>query len=1823
MKHIQLTPSAFLSCVLCFSLLFNTVSPALAQIATTPQKPSIDLKKIITRKSFTAANDAIQLPPGMQQSLALHETEIRFFNGSLTDEQLARLAQINFMFSPTLHTQTSQKTDYELFHDAYNQHLNQEYEREKHALEASRNTLQTQINDQASSYRKELYAPLVHDVVSSMLQGAGDEESSSIKNLSNKITKSILALSIQPDQELANQWEPIFAKYRKDPQTLAMAQSITQQIQQDPQNKYLLREQAVSSWKNEANESLTDWYKKNINALNQWKKKAISQDKKVFSETYEPQMLQERESQVKQAVSDLWKYRELAPRAHRQLLQLAPIIAQLRTLDGKSFLSDEQKNWLTQEYIHVLNNSTCTSKEGSTVCNLEFTAISGLGMLTSSDNAAYAIESFMTKNRQTAFAVPILLAGTTALLSMKQFGLLRGFIYAATRDESNLESYDLLSVENAVNRVANINGQYLGEISKYGQYPLQQNPTDQTALANVWEDIAQILADDGSAQALDILREYGVEQCAIYTETTLSLEEKPFVKCKGIMPFLVGALASGKSGAERYNPSNAMTQPGYVATNHGNRYISSEEAKRNAAALAQQKQAFFDYAASMGLSNAAMLARYLFLQSMGDLNAESELRVDTQLYKAYATAMQQRTPKAGFALTPYERNSAEYNAKRARQDRTQFFRNVGRWADVGILIWCVVDVSKWSMSGVKIARAMTKASRMARNGATVAQRAVMLRNLNIAPKLRAFVNVSGKIRNGMAPAVLAEMPLFTSQTVALPKFADFVESAGTIAANSIRFSAETGTLAVDAAAMEKATAGTLSPTQITAFDQMLGTAANQANMRFANRSAWQRFFTWNKNKSYRSYVLKELSELPIPAGFSAADLNTVRFRLSSMPLSVPENIRSFQIPSLLQSTQGVPSIHVPALTRVMTTSLGAAPSASQLAHTQGLLQQAIEQTNLQFINRGWFSRQFGFLFHRQANTYRRLLLDSVAAQFDKDARMFTNPTEFKLYRDLVQNISVDPQLRAPAWSAQLGSLGRSTTQIEKFQTMGTTLFQTVGANQAPEALPLVFQMQRKRWLRGGIKGIAAPHYQRVIITDNKGKMTFGFGNNLAEPVTPSQFKLTLSQEDVPTLLRATQGYTGEPLQLKLTSTDGKWLWNPSFYSKRWTAFKQARSDGKFLPLGTWLRGKNNIYVHDIPVQIRLTDGSLQALPVTFKADSYLGLRNASAVLEEGGKLAWYQDGKLLSGMPAFSYGLPKNQIRPFLDITRQANLQHPLRISGLSGKNKITPLMWATGLSLSSASTGLIAPLENVYGDRITEGEKTMISLAFPYLPSLAAPLFSPLVMKIGALRTLQIALGVSTAGLFFTAYKGFSGKLDNQNLPPIWPLYVSGTAIGISSALSRSGLNLLIDSMGGGGTLLKSMAYKNIGSFALLLPPFVANFLDEDIDFSLAFPVLGSLSLGALTWVSTSRISGNIGKVDGFMPFKSLELNRPAAWLPTLGHNTKTAFQSTWKEAWSTTRLLATKEVLPLVVAATAFTGFEAGAFSKAGNQMIRPHLQDQDLPGWVPESNRKNYVSMLTNLSVIAFPLLARFTAKPTLKFFETGRAGDEYRRMLQASFALNATGAGLLYANGFDGYGSLGMLGIGLMGFGTANMTQSFQKLSNISVKSSSYAKKLTSMLSGAEKMALEKSLVTKTMTGFPVQQLGIAIVPTIVSAYTDRQIDEGVIQKADAAHSSMWIPVMSLALCFGASASRIGLFPSHIPTGTLGMMKGIFGSYTGALQQLQTPQFYLTQPLYGTPLGFQPIPTAPIINKSEIIPPQQKLKQIEKQLTSEANTSEETK
>lgn len=1547
----------------------------------------------------------------------------------------------------------------------------------------------------------------------------------------------------------------------------------------------------VEAWKAQTLEQINKWESDALAELTKWEKAQLAATKKNYEKYGKNEFLKQREKVVRDIVKELWDFQKYhSSLAHDIFLEVAPTLAVLKTMDNKSFFSAEQQQWLEKEYVRTITNFKKTDKCNSQPagCAHVSKALVGLSMLAKNTTSANAISNLIHDNLQGEMATPILLNGIVALLAMKEYSKIRGIIHQATLKETDISNFDMLSFSTWVNAAANINGQYLGEVSKYMQYPLTEKANENSAMGNAWEDVAMLLANDGSAEALNILRQYGVEKCVAQTDTNLHFKtEIKGIRCGGIIPFLVGALASGKSGADKYAPKFLSEEEGWYTGSAGSQKVTAQQAANNRRHNQNKINEFRQYVAKTGLTAEAAVARHLFVQSMGDLNAESELAIDTKLYKVYAKSASKQRPNAGYAIQSYTRGSAAYNAKAVRQDRTRWFRKAAVWADIAVLLWCAYDITKWGRTAYKVSKGIYTASKMARGGATVAQRATMLRNLNIAPKLRSFVNIPSKIKGGMEPVVLAQMPLFTTP-VKMPEIAGFIPSAGTAVLESARFSAETGVLGVNAGEVATVSGGQFNLQTGLQLNNAMNDASVAANTAFANRSWFQRTFTFNKNASYRRTLASALQQQGRLPGLSLQESSQLAFELSSMPsITVPSNIQTFKAPELFKGG----TLQYPALARVMKNALGVEPAADLTAHTASLLNKALYDTNVQFANRGWFARSWSSVRGNANAQYKNMLLSNLAAAFDADGLLFTNPSQYKVYQSLVSAISNDLTLHAPNTGVLASLRGVSADPAKvTYREMGSAILQSNDPAVLPQELPLNISIDR------GIRGVNRSGYQRVLFTDKDNTFLFGVGNNLGKPIQLQNFKITLDSGSLPELIRAAgQTVLEKPLELKLTpQSTASWFGRQKeAFSWRTNAFKAARAEGQKFPIGTLLRDKANIYIHEIPVFIAKADGTTSAVPMVFKADSYLGLKNVRAVLGTDGKLSWLRGNQALEAVPNFSIGLPKNQLRPFLSATQ--NAASPLNMTVISGRNKVKPLMWATGLSLSSASSSLIPSLETNYGDRITETDKTMISLALPYIPSFAAPALTPFVMKFGALRTLQFALGISTAGLAFTAANGFKGSIDHENLPPIWPLYVSGTAIGISSALSRASLNLLIDRMGGGGSLLKSMAFKNIGSFSLLVPQIAFSSMGFKTDFSLAFPVTGALSAGALMWVSSSRIDTGIGRVADFMKTAKLDWKNPVTLPKTLFSNSKLMLKEGWKETWNSIRLLGTKELLLPTLAATAFTGFEASSFNKATNQLIRPKVEDTSfVQGFGDATDRKNWTSLLTSGTVVMFPLLTRFGAKPLLnKMANPAVAGLEYQRMLKLSYGLNIGGTALLMANGFDGFDSTGFLGMAMIGVGTANMTQSLQKLSNISIARSGFVLKRTAGMSVADAAAFKSNTVTKAMTTFPVSQLGLALLPLYVSRYTDDQIERGVETKANAPYSSLWIPMTSIGASLMLSSPMIwkGL---RIPTGLtglgIGLDKGLH--YQNTLNTLGYPatQSYMTQPenapAFPTPSQAQP-------------------------------------
>ncbi|MBR4682929.1 MAG: hypothetical protein IKP06_06490 [Elusimicrobiaceae bacterium] len=1838
MKNITLTPKGLISILLSFSLLCNMAAPAFAQVRV----PSThQIQEAVVQQMPTPLQDTIV--PGFDPTKSFQELA-KFIDkemrGSLTDGQVARIKEIEQIFAPADPSQPVQ-SDFDFFEQTYHNRIDEEFERESNAIQASRREIQQKIDKNEQDYREEIYSFIAPKTAERVLN-----EQQAAPDILTTLLADIKTLSFDKDKPLAAQLNKLGNKYAPASPQADLFVQISQEVQQAAD----LREGAIQEWRTKAETKLQEWYTSNMQALNKWRQDAKQHTKEVFEKEYEPQILKEREQIVQESVQTLWNYKDLAPLASDTLLHIAPIIAPMSTLDGKSFFTAEQKDWLISHYLDTLrNNHECGERFPDNLpCDVALRAVGGLGLLTDSRDVAWEIEEFMEAKRDTDQSVPALLLGTASLLAMKQYSVLRGFLHRATEAEHNVDNIDFFSVETYVNMTANRNGHYLGEVSKYAQYPLHEKATDKTALGNAWEDMAQILADEGSEEALALLREFGVEKCGVYNYLKVNAKEETRFACSGIIPFLVGALASGKSGAENYDPQISNMQAGNTISANGSGYVTEEQARHNRALAQRNVQVFRQFAADRGLTLAGAIIYHLFIQSMGDLNAESELRLDTRLYEAFQA--QNQTPKPEFTLTPYTRNSAEYNAKRLRQDRTQVFRKLGRLADIAILVWCLIDFTKWGISGVKIAGAFSRMARMARQGATVAQRAAYLRSLKIAPKAIKIARLPAKMKMSVSSVVLEQLPLFANQDSKLLSLPGAMKSIGTLTAENLVLSAETGNLMVNYQGLR---AGGLTAKQAFDIQKTVEGATQTTNFAFANSSrfmlnknaAYQRMFFANLEQGLNelslanrttltkqlvsplqmikitditaadgSNLLRPLSETDrfniiklrnmsaadrataarlnnlsalertsLFRPISAADRTAIISQAGSLSLAVPGNITAFKTPDLFHTLHGInikgtaPQLNTTALSGLMTTALGRTPAKTELQNATKLVNSSLYNANIQFAQNPWWKRT--------NKGYKKIFMNNLTAAFDKDGQIFRSASYRNFYTSLLATVEKDRSLTAPSRISSWRALAQTHPNAQ-FVQLGKVLFVPAGAKDLAGAqeLPLTLQADPK------LRNIERGFYQRVTFTPalDKGNPFIELGiDGKRLPLA----KIQLNQAEIPALFQAA-AQANMPLRVKISAAQ----------PFNWSTFRENyRLTRKLDKKRYFFRGRGELFTHEIPVSIRQADGSLQATQIILNADSHLGWRNTTAVLN-GKNLSLYKDGKLLQiTKPVFS--LPKNQLTPFLDILRATKPEKPFSLTLVRGKNKITPLILANGLSLSSASVSLIVPLENTYGDQITEGQKVAISLALPYIPAALSPFISPFVMRYGALKVLKTSMVFSLAGLGFAGAAGFRGYASQQSpLPPLWPLFVSGAAIGISSSLSRSSLNLLIDGMGGGGKLLKSMLAKNAGSVFLLLPPVVYNFLDPKIDFSAAFPTMSALSLAMLTWISATRIDPTIGLKANFRLFKDFGLA---------------------KEGLSAMRLLFTKQVGPLVLATTAFTGFESAAFYKAGNQLLKPTVKKTGLVNAMPESNRQNTTALLTAMAIQLVPFLTRWKAEPLTRALKKPNVvGQEYRRILMMSYALNITGGSLLFANGLQGdTAPLGLLGLVMMGMGTANVTQSLQKLSNLRVLETSYVLRKTAGMTGLAKQLETQAMVTKTMTGFSSSQLGLAIVPLIVSHYTDNQIAQGVEIKSQAALDSMWIPLISIGLSAILAGPAIGILPKHIPQGIPFLAKGIFGSYPNAVKQITSPQFYLKKPLYGVPPGWLPLTTEPIINMQELIPPRRTMENAESQLKQQGKPAEE--
>ncbi len=391
-----------------------------------------------------------------------------------------------------------------------------------------------------------------------------------------------------------------------------------------------------------------------------------------------------------------------------QILEVTPVVVSLVNSKGSRVYNKEQKNILLDLYRNVLeeeNSKFANNKDYETnpcedmaYCSNLTNAIMGIGVLSPSHKDSDLIIKIIKNYDETPAFGSIMITGLAALLAMENYDAVDKFLMQKTKDEDKFEAMDSLNVfdfENWVLFAAAKNGKYYGKVSTKTVY------YDDTKVRNAYTDLAQMLADDGSPQALNILKKYGVDKCKVMQTSGVKKETlaKYSISCQGIKPFLLGALLSGKSGAAQYS----LPKPSANNSNYRNISEHNQKLQNNYYNLAKNN---FNGDAE------AMLAAHFMTLGLGDLPAEDEYNIDTALYKIFKDRIPEKFLKSKFIVVDRIRKAQ----KEDRQEDTTAGIWIARAANVYVLVKFLVVLGAKALG---FGKGVFNAIKMSKIGLTV------------------------------------------------------------------------------------------------------------------------------------------------------------------------------------------------------------------------------------------------------------------------------------------------------------------------------------------------------------------------------------------------------------------------------------------------------------------------------------------------------------------------------------------------------------------------------------------------------------------------------------------------------------------------------------------------------------------------------------------------------------------------------------------------------------------------------------------------------------------------------------------------------------------------------------------------------------------------------------------------------------------------------------------------------------------------------------------------------------------------------------------------
>ncbi|MDR0292310.1 MAG: hypothetical protein LBI01_06100, partial [Elusimicrobium sp.] len=511
-----------------------------------------------------------------------------------------------------------------------------------------------------------------------------------------------------------------------------------------------------------------------------------SEDFKTESSMQEQRFFEALKALVQELMDLFNKYPE---KIEPYVIELSPV---LLVADGQQNIvfTRAQKDMLLRLYKNFIKTKDEDCDKWG-ICDLQVNALSGIGMLGKYSDDANAITDFIESHEKDPAYSKILITGAAALLAMDDYGRLNSYLERVSRRESKTD-FDMLSFSNSTDAYNVRNGNYLGEVSKYAAY------RENGGLDNAYTQIAIMLAQKNTQGSLSILENQGVNKCAVYTvyedsdskqpdqmrmaadplytgavvaNTIYNTKKQQKIECYGILPFLDGALLSGLSGADKYDPpySVAGQQNMWQA---GLTTVTPQEAANSQRAAQNMKWAFSAYAADRKISKEAALALYIINQDMGDLDVQSEQYIDEQLYAKYKNELSSPGLLNEFAII--KDLPANIQKKNSRLAAAKIRSKIAAGADIAVTAWCLYDMSKLAVKGGRavtklISGGGSKAWRIAevlyygRGGNTVRKMAFLRENVAMYKKVFAgrknpslIVKVGERIRNGMEPVFLEQ-----------------------------------------------------------------------------------------------------------------------------------------------------------------------------------------------------------------------------------------------------------------------------------------------------------------------------------------------------------------------------------------------------------------------------------------------------------------------------------------------------------------------------------------------------------------------------------------------------------------------------------------------------------------------------------------------------------------------------------------------------------------------------------------------------------------------------------------------------------------------------------------------------------------------------------------------------------------------------------------------------------------------------------------------------------------------------------------------------------